>query len=424
MTTSLRPPVRPASSGATSFTLTGPAKGWAGFDEINSCVYYNGNTYFGFVDNAGGIHVGSYNHATKMVTLSPVIVTIIPDVHCTPSVIVRQSDQKLVIACSPHDTVPAVHMYVAVSTNAEDVSAWGSATDIKTSLGGSSYTYPKLVQLSGESGKIYLFYRDEQSGGATAAIAYSTSTDGGATWAAQTTLYKNAGTHQPYWGIESDDVSRIDFVTTDGSAAAGDATASLYHFYYTGGSRYKSDGTLISASLPLAPSNLTMIYNGTNGGMRSPYSITVGPSPFATWATFDPAGSGSNELYWYGTCSSGGVWTVNEIVDTGAPPVTGFSEGGVYLDKIDQTIVYVSRKVSGFMQIYRYQTADSGATWTSTAITSDSNGQFGDSLNLRPISPRHAVADLRALWCFGPHYVDHDSYEASPALIRGYPNNV
>jgi hypothetical protein len=418
----LRAPIRPFRTAPTFFTLAGPSRGWTGADLISGCVYFNGKTYFGFVDTAGGIRVGAYTHSTKTVAFSPAIVTIIPDIHCTPSVIVRQSDSKLVIACSPHNLTPSVHMYVAISTNAEDVSAWGAATDISATLGGTSYTYAKLVQLSGESGKMYLFYRDEQDSQTSAALCYSTSTNGGSTWTAQTVLYKNSGSHQPYWSIDSDDTSRIDFIAADGSAAAGDANASLYHFYYTGGSRYKSDGTPISASLPLAPSNATKIYDGTNGGVRAPYSAKAGPSPFATWATYDPAGSGSNEHYWYGTCSGGGTWTVNEIVDAGTPPVTGFAEGGVYLDRIDQTHVYVSRKVAGFMQIYLYQTADSGATWTNTALTSDTNGQFGDALNLRPISPRNAVSDLRALWCFGPHYVDANGYETSMAAIRGYPN--
>lgn len=419
---SLRTPLRPQGAPPAFFPFAAPAKGWTGTDANATAVYYNGKTYFGFVDIGGAIRVGAYTHATRTVAISPAIVTIIPDIHCTPSVIVRQSDQKLLLACSPHNLTPSVHMYIAVSSNAEDVSAWGAATDIQGTLGGTSYTYAKLVQLSGESGKIYLFYRDEQDSQASAALCYSTSTDGGSTWTAQTVLYKNSGSHQPYWSIETDDSARIDFVAGDGSAAAGDSTASLYHFYYTGGSRYKSDGTLISASLPLAPSNLTKIYDGTNGGLRVPYSISVGPSPFATWATYDVAGSGSNEHYWYGTCDSGGTWTVNEIVDAGSPPVTGFAEGGAYLDKIDQTVVYVSRKVSGFIQIYRYKTANSGATWTNTALTSDTNGQMGDSLNIRPISPRHAASDLRALWCFGPHYNDTDGYETSTAEIRGYPN--
>ncbi len=420
---SLRTQIQPFRTSPPFFTLTGPSKGWAGSDLVASCTYYNGKTYFGFVDGAGGIRVGAYTHSSKTVAISPAIVAIIPDVHCTPSVLIRQSDHKLVIATSPHNLTPSVHMYIAISTNAEDVSAWGAATDIQGTLGGTSYTYPHLVQLSGESGKIYLFYRDEQDGQANSALCYSTSTDGGSTWTAQTTLYKHSGGHQSYWALESDDTNRIEIITSDGSSAAGDPNASVYHFYYTGGSRYKSDGTLISASLPLAPTDLTKIYDGaTHGGVRAPYCAAVGPSPFATWASYDLAGAGSNEHYWYGTCDSGGAWTVNEIADAGTPPVTGFAEGGVYLDRIDQTLAYLSRKVSGYMQVYRYATSDSGVTWTNTALTSDTAGQFGDSLNLRPISPRNAASDLRALWCFGPHYVDHDGYETSTAAIRGYPN--
>lgn len=357
-------------------------------------AYYNGNTYFGYIDGNGAIRVSSYNHATRAVTKSPAIVSgLAVDYHSGPSVLVRSSDHKIVIAAAPHQ---GTHMYVAVSTNAEDVSAWGAATDIASTLGGTAYTYANLFQLSGESGKIYLFYRDVAS--STNWLTYSTSTDGGSTWAAQTHLYGNSG-HQSYWAIDSDSMSRIDFITSDGAADA-DGFGSVYHFYKSGSSYYKSDGTVISASLPLVPSNLTKIYDGaTNGYVRVPSSVITTGGPYAGWASYNSAGAGSNEAYWYGVFT-GGAWTVNQIDDTGSvPEIPGAAEGDVAIDAIDPSIVYVSRKSSGRWQMFRYETSDSGATWGSSQLTDDAS----DGGDIKPLVPRDAAVGLRCLWQSGTY---------------------
>lgn len=382
--------------------------------------YYNDKTYIGLVDGDGNARVASYTHSTKTWTLSPAIVTGLGiDTHAGPSVLVRSSDHKLLLAVASHD---GVHIYVAVSTNAEDVSAWGAASDISSTLGGTSYTYANLFQLSGESGKIYLFYRDEQDSVTSGVLCFSTSTNAGSTWAAQTVLYKNTN-KQCYWAVSSDDTSRIDFVVSDGNVI-DNAIGSVYHFYYSGGSRFKSDGTTISASLPLAPSNITKIYDGaTNGYTRAPYDVvTNGGNPCAVWAVYDPAGSGSNEHYWYGSCSAG-TWTVNEITNTGSTPDANFQEGGCAIDTTNASRVFVSKKTSSVWQMFKYETGNSGSTWTNTQLSSDSNGQPTDAYNLRPRSPRDAVSALSALWCFGPHW-SFSSAEPPAAQLRAYPNPV
>jgi BNR repeat-containing family member len=414
MTTALlRVPRRtPLPSPTAWFQALGPPEAFVGSDNVNSSVYYNGKTYFGYIDGDGRIRVSSYDHASRAVATSPAIVSgLAIDRHSTPSVLVRQSDHKLLVAIAPHATA---HMYVALSTNAEDVSSFGAATDINTTLGGTAYTYPNLRQLSGESGKIYLFFRDFQSG-TTNTLCYSTSTDGGSTWTAQTSLYKNAG-KQSYWAIGSDSASRIDLIVSDGAASAGD-TASLYHFYYSGGSYFKSDGTVISAGLPLAPSNLTKIFDGaTNGSVRLPYSVAVGSPLQAAWAAYDTAGSAHNQKYWYGVYT-GGSWVVNEIVDSGTPPdINTLLEGGLALDRITQGRVYVSRFLSGLWQVLLYNTSDNGATWTSTQLTTDAAQP-----NYRPITPQNAAAAVRALWNFGPLGTG-DLYFGSQT--RGYPNPI
>ncbi len=386
---------------------------WAGLgvsasaagNNINS-VYYNGKTYAGFCDGDGNARIAQYVHSTHVWTVSAAIVTGLgADAHC-----------KLVLAVSPH---AAAHMYIAISTNAEDITAWGAPTDIESTLTGSPLcTYANLFQLSGESGKIYLFYRAGSSNNGQ--LYYSTSTDAGATWSAATEVY-TAGSVGAYWAVDSDDTSRIDFLVSDGNAPHGDA-ASAYHFYYTGGTYYKSDGTHITASLPLGPSNITKIYNQSLGSVRAPYSIvTNGGDPVAVWAAYDPAGSGSDEHYWYGAWT-GGAWNVNEIDDAGSPPDVNFAEGGVAVNAADPTSVFVSRDISDIWQMFVYQTADAGSTWTSDQKTDDALLQPTDAYNLRPCSPRNAVTELSAVWFFGPHFVLSSGAEPPASQMRGYPN--
>lgn len=380
---------------------------------------YNGKTYVGYVDGDGNARVAQYDHSTHATSVSPAIVTGLPsNWHAGPAVLVRSSDHKIVIAAPSLST----HFYISISTNAEDVSAWGAATDIGSTLGGSTYVFANLFQLSGESGKIYLCYATQ---GATYECCYSTSTDGGVTWAGQTQIYSTGTSAKPEFAFSSDMNSRIDFLVADGQASA-DASASLYHFYYTGGNFFKSNGSSVSGSAPYAPSGITKIFDGaTNGLVRNPLTIvTNGGNPVATWAAFNTGGSGFNENYWYGTCSSG-TWTVNKIDDTGALiEVPGLAEGGASVDPTDTTVVYVSKKTSGRWQMFKYETANGGTTWTPTQLTFDtSDPSLGG--DMKPIYPVNAVSTLRCLWLsgpYGPQSLGGTTNIGATCKIRGYPN--
>lgn len=388
----------------------------------NPAATYNGTTYIAYVDPAGNARVASYKHTSGVVAISPPIVTgLFDNWHATPAILVRSSDHKIVIA------VPAVsHFYVAISTNAEDVSAWGAASDIAATLGSADpYVFASLFQLSGESAKIYLVYATE---GSTHYLCFSTSTDGGSTWAAQTQLFSTGTTAFSICGVSnSDGTNRIDFLVSDGQAGT-DASASLYHFYYTGGSYYKSDGILISHAFPLPPSSLTKVFDGaTNGLVRAPNCIiTNGGSPVATWAAFNSGGSGFNENYWYGIFN-GGSWTVNKIADSGSlEEIPGTAEGCVCPDILSPDIVYVSKKVSGVWQMFKYETPDSGATWTSTQLTTDAS-QGGLDGNVKPYPPVNAVAALRVIWLcgvYGPQSIGASVNINVAMKIRGYPNPI
>lgn len=400
---------RPAPPFAWQELLPTPGGAWP---TVNmTAAYYNGKTYFGYCAPSGEIHVASYDHTSYAVTISPAIITgFASDTHNGPSVLVRSSDHKIVIAVGSHTTGI---MYRAISTNAEDVSAWGSATNINSSLGATYVSYANLFQLSGESGKIYLFYRDNSTGAVVdAKLVFSTSTDGGATWAAQTTLYTPPSGRAPYWSIDSDSVSRIDFAVTDG-AVINNTVANLYHFYYTGGAYFKSDGTLITAGLPLAASNMTQIYDGVTNGVMSTFIGIACDGPTVAFLAANVGGYATSPFnLWYAKYSSG--WSPHNFDNTN---YNGF-QGGITVDRSDVSRVFGGKYDSNLSQIMLYATSDGGTTWTSGQLTDDT-----DQINNAPISPRDADPGLRAIWIHGPQAPYTTVGPASFTVdVRGYPN--
>lgn len=404
LTVSRHPPIPSPSEWQRILEM--PGGGWPAVNMTSA--YYNGNTYIGYVDPAGNVKVAGYDHATGSVTVSPAIVSgLTSDGHNAPSVLIRQSDHKILIAVSQH---AAAAMYTAVSTNAEDVSSWGAATNIDSSIGGANYTYANLFQLSGESGKIYLFWRDSLTT-VDGKLRFSTSTDGGATWAAYTELYAAPAGRSPYWTMDSDGVSRIDFAITDGEVSHSEA-ASLYHFYYTGGGYKQSDGTAISTSPPLGPSDLTLIFDGSTvgAGVTTAFSIAAsGPTVGFTAGDSYPS---NPSLYKYAVWS-GGSWSVNAIDDNGA---VVFPQGGIAVSRTDPSTVFAQQQQSGQTNIVRFTTGDGGTTWSPKQLTFDT-----DQPNIGPIVPRDENSGMRCLWHYGPE----SPLGTTPGFtvqVRGYPN--
>lgn len=388
-----------------------------GFTSATPVLHVDGSTYIGTITTAGNIAVGQYNESTKAWTLSPDIATGFADWHDAPGILVRSSDKKILISYSGHG---GPKCFTALSTNAEDVSSWGAPVDITASIGTSSFTYPTLCQLSGESGTIYLFWRDDPSG--TAQWYYSTSTDGGATWAAGKIFWQCAAGKQGYVFWDSDNTARIDFIAGDDSANFGNGAVNVYHFYYSAGNFYKSDGTLIGAtsSTAVTPATATKIYDGaTNGSFLQPSGVvTNGATPRCGLLALNAADNSNPSApthpinFWYAVYS-GGTWNVNLISADGAP--ASFSPpglGNVAPDPNDATTVYVN-KFKG--QVWKYVTPDGGATWSSTQITNDS---YNVNSYIEPV--RGSSPPLKAIWLYGPQA---PSYEIFPQFwtVRGYP---
>jgi hypothetical protein len=363
-----------------------PGGGWNGLGKPHA-AYYNGRTYFAYVKGTNGdACVRSYDHRTGRISAEVVLhAALDADDHASPTILVRDSDHRILVAYSAHN---GAALYTRLSTNPEDVSSFAAEVNIDASLGGTAYSYPALIQLTGETNDpVYLFVRPV-SGGSGQSWGYATSTDGGATWSALTTFFSVSGR----WGyvtLVPNGDARIDLFVQDGSAGAGDATVSVYHGYLEGGSWKKSDGTA-AGSLPLDETDLTLVESGAAGGSRHIASLAIDPelgTPIVVYKRFPTATSAD---YWWSRWT-GSAWSTPSLVADDGHFAVNYQSGDVTIDQGNPFIVYASRDVAGTMQLFRYHTRDRGATWEEVQLTDGADDV------IFPLSPHNRGAALPML---------------------------
>jgi hypothetical protein len=377
---------------------------WSWFADPRA-VYHAGahhRTYVGYISSAGDVDVASYDHdtgATLAAILSPAFQV---DDHANPAVHIRR-DGRIVVFWSAHQ---GSQMYYRVSEQPEDVSAWGATRVVGTnSRGGNGYTYPNPVSLSGEGGRLYLFWR-----GGNWQPTFSTSDDDGDHWSPARTLVDFPG-QRPYVKYAGDGASKIGFAFTEGNPGSYDT--SIYYAEYRDGQVFKADGTKIAdaSALPIAPSQADKVYDASAGGARAwIWDVAEGTSgPTIVYVTINSA---SDRRYRYATWT-GSAWSDHEITPAGPTFVkhgksSSNYSAGVVLDHADPSTVYLSRPVADAWEIERWHTGDGGATWTSAPITSGSSAD-----NVRPVVPRNEPAEaMKVLWMSGT-YAGYTSYHAS-----------
>lgn len=377
-----------------AFTITAsPAGGaivvnqpWAVYDAAV------GKTFLAYLrGNNGNIEVVSYDHASHT-TSSPFVLhsALQVDAHAAPAILVLASG-KLVVAYSRHD---GSAMFVRRSTNGHDATAW--ETEQSLTLSGTDITYPNLFELTSE-GALYLVYRGVWD---PATLCYTKSTDGGVTWGAQTPVYRGGtGTINGYWHAMCNGIDRMDFAVTNITPNAV-AHANLYHFYYQGGAYYKSDGTLISTSLPIGPSDCTTIVTGAtvNGGCfpfdLSPIGPTVALCVYKNGGTDD----GYYDCRW-----TGSAWQVTLITNAGGV-FYGAQSPGLSVDYADPDRYVCVLSVAGSWQAFAYSTPDHGLTWTQDAQLTSTSSPVN---HVWPQSVWNHAPDLRTVWLEGTYTNDN-----------------
>lgn len=361
---------------------------------------YNGYTYFGYLAHTGTgpVKVAVYTHATQTVGTPIQLATNLTggqDDHNNPSLLVDSVTHKLVVAYCGHIDI---RMRVRVSVNSLDSDptlSGGFATALNLNDAPIN-TYAMLVQVNGVSGSpIFLFGRNlpNTTQPTTTRMGYWVSTDAFATYPTYTLLWTAGTGERAYWAVGSDWDTRIDIATTQGDP--GDAGVTLHHMYInaTAGTYHKTDGTQIVTALPFTTADMTQFYDGSDG---SPFPQGVGTDgggdPFALYvASFGGTGEAVRMARW-----RTGAWQTDEIIDNTGQAVNDFWPGAA-VDPFNLDRVWSSRLTGSYFELSEFTSADDGATWDETVITS---GSTAHNSNMMPVY--YATDALRVVWLHGP----------------------
>jgi hypothetical protein len=356
-------------------------------------LWYGDHSYLGYDSSGGDIAVVVVPDSTGVggtpITLHAAFQV---DIHAAPALVVLPSDHRLLVLYSGHN---GGVMYGRKSVNPLDSDptiSGGFAAEV-THFTGTALTYPMAFARTAESGSpTYCWFRE----GVT--LSYRKTTDDGATWSIAHSIYVD-GANRTYWDISlAPDGMRFDFIVTD-TDAVDDQLGSIRHFYADATDYKDSSGTPLAGSNPYGPSALTLVYDEATAGKAWAHDLYNDGDPsflFGIANTWSPAG-GTDTAYRYAKLS-GGVWATSTILASGGAgqfdPMIGC------LDQVDPTRAFVTRKIGSRFEIWRYRTADGGATWDAgAAITSSSADD-----NVYPVAVKgHPVPGFALVWNNGTY---------------------
>lgn len=328
--------------GAAQTIAAAPEGGWTFPYTDPRAIHREGVVYFGYIRGSdGSVVIAAHDEAAGTTDETVLSSALEVDDHDHPALLIRESDQRIMAFWTKHGDTAVRYK---VSTNPLDISAFGAERTV-TSLITGTYTYAIPVE---HGGVLRLFSRVTASGDNETQM--SVSSDDGATWATAVRLHDLT-----YTKVAVGD--RVHILASDHPSGG---QTSIYHFTLDAdGTRRKSDGSVISASLPLQGSDMTVAYDGSMTRAWIWDAALDGQYPVAAFATF-PGNDGSDHrarvARW-----DGSAWSSSEVAAMGTtihttdiPQAEPFYSGGVAIDRDEPDITYVSRKVGAHWLLYRY----------------------------------------------------------------------
>ena len=335
---------------------------------VASAIHHDGVTYIGYVDGSGNIE--SIAVSTTGVVSGPhtIHASFEANAHSSPVLLRRASDGRFVTIYSRHNSTP---INVRVSTNPDDVSAWGDATNIDGQLGATRYTDYQLYEYDGT---LYLFYRDEPTGGTDSRWEISTCSAADPTtgWASQANIFHVVGDRSYVITAMDAENGLLHFIATNGDST-GFTRLGYFYLDLDAGTYHKIDGTDITALLPLTYSEVTEAYVGTTGVFA--INVAIDASGYPVIAVWDTIGGDLRYVYlrWSGTAWSATDVASGEVGYEYNGTGTGFGQYGSCIDADNPDIMWVIEDVAGQPEVVRYRTNDGGATFARLQVTSGSS---------------------------------------------------
>jgi hypothetical protein len=334
--------------------------------------YYNGHYYAGYVTSGGDIGITKYNPSTGVKSSYTLATAFETDDHDNPSIYILPNGKIVVAYCAHGGSI----VNTRVSTNAEDVSAWGSVnyTNITTS------SYAHIFKCGAY---YWVFFRASAN-----SQNYVVRTTDFVTYGTPAQITNNGSGNRPYVKYCQNGDNRIDVFFSEahpGEIAGGHNR--LYHIYLTESAGalvgHKSDGT--STTLPAALSDATLVFDSV-GESTNAWTWQIRPDidgyPRVLFARFE---STTDHRAMFSRWN-GSAWTTPTQIATmgtylySAEP---YYSGGMTFDGNSPNHVYLSKQVGSYWEIQEYGTTDDGANWSKTRdVTASSSVK-----NCRPYSP-------------------------------------
>jgi hypothetical protein len=374
----------------------------------------------------GNVDVAHVDLGTRQVGRF-VLADITADDHNTAALMIRPDGRYL--AMYSNHSGDALTRY-RVSTNPHDATSWGPQ---QTFTHAANVTYNNPFRLSA-TGVTYNFTRT---------VGWDpnvmVSNDDGGTWSAVGKLLRdpaNSNSNRPYLKYASNNVDRIDFITTEAHPRelTGAQTTGVYHGYLQGDNLYRSDGTLVGALGSAPPANaftpLLSPFQAVGGtartnGWTTDLAVGADGRPFALFTSRVGGDPADHRLYY--ARHDGVAWRTTELAKMGAGLYA--SEGdytglGALVPR-DPNTVYISTNTNPATnvgtanhEIYKGVSSDDGTTWSWTAITRDSTVD-----NLRPVVPAWS-GGTAVTWMRGT-YTSYTNYDmAVVGLVEGDGESV
>jgi hypothetical protein len=386
-------------TGSTVLTDDGA---WTWFNDPRA-IFHDGQILTGWVNRRGDIQFASHDLASGRTTVLMLHPAFQADDHDNPALL-KNPDGTITAFFARHG---GDEVYAADLTRGRD-GTW-TAGDARTI---SKHPYDPSGDWGWAYANPFRLAKDSSIGLASRGPNFNPvlriHRDGA--WRAATNLVINPGA-RPYVKYHSDGVERIGFAYTDAHPLGH--TNNVYYAYLTDGVYRRADGTTIKSMddgpLTIGDSQSAIVFDhaadpSVTGDNSWVWDVATDPRtghPVVAFATFP-----STAAHQYHVARFDGTrWIDRILVDNAGGTITSSDDeahysGGMALDPIDPSVVYVSRQTGERRwDLQQFKTRDDGATWSATTIAGDAAVK-----SIRPFVPRDRPPDLEmVLWLSGEY---------------------
>jgi unsaturated rhamnogalacturonyl hydrolase len=401
-----------------------PDGAWSWFSDPRA--FCRAETLFaGWVSGEGRIEIATHGLSGDRVDISDIAHGFDADDHAYPA-LAPTSDGRLTAFYSTHGGAGTYVMY-RVTERPGDVTTWGHRQFVRTNTDGDAgATYANVCPVAGRPDSRFLLWRGADWNPAYSLITFRPDLSAWR-WSQAQPLLLNP-TERPYARYASGEDGRVAVAFTDGHPR--EIKNNVYYFALApredGVYEYVlADGTVLGEmdTHIVTTKEAGIVFDRDRdpertGGNAWIWDVAFGQDgrPVVAYASF-PSKS-HHQYHW--ARFDGRRWDDHLLVeDAGgsiADTTVGYNEyyysGGIALDPVDPSIVYVSRENEvGGWDLQQMRTPDDGDSWTVEPLTSGSREK-----NVRPPVPLGRAAGTEMVLWMNGSYTNYNDFDTGIML--------